>query len=227
MPTVEELNALPYTGSSAFANGLTAADYRAQIAAHGQPFRWWKALRTDPGTGQKRESNDRVYEEQEFPEGSNVRALFYNTSKDIMHPEAGLIPKGHTAISVMPDECELTEGDRVSPLVHRWRFRGRAKRAETGDDLLLHRMATNIERIVIGGEMVDVENYELLDGGLVHWLDDAPTAGTVYLVEYRYHPLYEFLGIEQGVVQFGEDGAFLPQRGLVKVVQPTGKETTF
>lgn len=227
MPTVEELLALPYTGSSAFANGLTAADYRAQIAAHGQQFRWWKALRTPPGTGQTRESNDRVYVEQEFPEGSNVRALFYNTSRDINHPEFGPILKGHSAISVMPDECELAAGDRVSPLVHRWRFRERVKRAETGDDQLLHRMATNIIAIFISGMAAPAENYELEEGGLVHWLEDAPATGTEYLVEYRYHPLYEFMGIEQGVVQFGEDAAFLPQRGLIKVVQVTGTETTY
>lgn len=228
MPTVEELNALTYPGSAAFASGLTGADFRAQLQGHGQPFRWWKAWRVENNASTaQREANGRIYVEQKFPEGSDVKALFYNTTRDIFHPELGPVPKGHTAISVMPDECELVYLDRIAPTTFKWLERQIVRRAQTGDDQLLHKAATEILTVMVGGLVKPANTYKLESGGKLKWLSSAPEPGVEYSVEYRYHPLFEFMGNEQGVVQIGKDGAFLPQRGLIRLMKPSGRETTY
>lgn len=230
MLSTQELNALPYSGSSPFATGLTGADYRAQHQQHGQPFRWWKAWRapqgvTGPG-GELRERNQRLYIGQTMAAG--VHCLFYQTQRNIMHPELGMVPAGHTAISVLPDECELAYLDRIAPTAVQWRERAYLKRGATDTDALLHKTAAAIGAVLLNGEYADPDNYTLAAGGAgIRWLSGAPAAGTNYAVEYHYHPLFEFLGNEQGIMQIGKDGVPLPQRGLVRLVQPDGTETTY
>lgn len=229
MPTLEELNALPYTGSSPFATGLTGGDYRGQMRQHGQPFRWWKAWRAPQGAvgpnGEVRERNQRLYIEQELESG--VHCLFYQTQRDLLHPDLGMVPAGHSAVSVMPDECELAYLDRIAPVWVAWRERVYLKRGSGESDALLHKTVASIDSVLVNGDYADSNDYELVEGGGVGWLNNVPALGTSYAVEYRYHPLFEFLGNEQGVMQIGKDGVLLPQRGLLRLVVPGGGETTF
>ncbi len=230
MPTIEELNALPYTGSSPFATGLTGGDYREQMRQHGQPFRWWKAWRASQGVtgphGEVRERNQRLYIEQELESG--VHCLFYQTQRNLLHPDLGMVPAGHSAVSVLPDECELAYLDRIAPVWVAWRERVYLKRGSGTVDALLHKTVASIDAVLVDGDYANNGDYALAEnGGGIEWLNNAPTAGANYAVEYRYHPLFEFLGNEQGVMQIGKDGVLLPQRGLLRLVVPGGGETTF
>ena len=177
-------------------------------------------------SGELRERNQRLYIEQELESG--VHCLFYQTQRNLLHPDLGMVPAGHTAISVVPDECELAYLDRVAPTSIAWRERVYLKRGVTDTDALLHKTVASIDSVMVDGDYADADAYALAEnGGGITWLANAPSAGTSYAVEYRYHPLFEFLGNEQGVMQIGKDGVLLPQRGLLRLVVPGGGETTF
>lgn len=214
MLSVAELLTLPYSGSSASAKGMTAEDFRAQMHEHGKVFRWWKAYDAEQGgaiPGAVHERNGRAYVEQTLPAGA--KCFLHSTKFDMMDEQFGLLPAGSTAISVMPDEVELSRLDRLRvPDV--LRLQGESL-TRTGTNAVLLYPPSQILKVFSGGAEVSPTAYEMTPSGLL-WKIGAPAVGASFSIEYRFVPTWEFLFSEQGVIQRGTDGVALPQRGVIR-----------
>lgn len=215
MATTEELLAMPYAGGGA---AIDADSYRIQYRQHGKAFRWWKAYHAEVGhvgpSGEVRERNGRVYVEQVL--APDVRCMVYQTNYDVVDETFGLIPKGSTGISVLPDECELARLDRVQ-LVDVLRLQRELVTRDGANVSLLH-PPIEVLRVLADGAVVSPSAYALTANGLL-WNEGAPAVGASIGVEYHYCPLWEYLPNEQGVVQRGQDGSALPQRGAIRALQ--------
>ena len=223
--TAAEIAALGYSGPSAGTVGITADDYRAQYQQHGRRLRWWKAFLCGdeligevigPG-GEMVERNGYVYIEQVLAD--DVRCMLYQTKRDFFDPEFGVVPKGSTGISVLPDEIELARLDRVALTDSAWIGRDYVKRGDGEIDELVRQPVVSISQVLFNGNFLNAANYISASNG-VRWMGGQLAEGSLYSIEYRYLPMFEFLGEEQGVVQRGADGSFLPQRGAVNLKQP-------
>jgi hypothetical protein len=216
MPTVAELIALDYEQSPAQA-GLSAEEYRTQYEAHGLTFRFLAAIKAPSGwSGVGKDGM--IYNEQSL--ASTVRCMVYQTSRDFYDAEQNILyPRGSTGISTMPDEVQFARYDRIILTAAKWFTREIVTRAASGNDALNHPYPHSIVRVRINNTVQATTRYQMTSGA-VQWLNNAPATGTNYAVEYLYHPVYEFLGNEQGVVQQGSDGLFLPQRGVFRQVTP-------
>jgi hypothetical protein len=235
VPTKAELLALDYSGTSPQSSGMTAEDYRREYRLHGRPVRWWKAVYLPEGEtgpdGEAREKNGYCFIEQLTAiDGvtalTEIRAMFWGTQRMFPHEQFGVVSRGSQEIGVLPDEIHLAKPDRVCLTDVAWLQRQFVTRGATDTDLLTFKPVAEIVSVVVEGEVVSVEDYEDVDTG-IRWLSGAPSAGTKYHVEYKHHPLFEFLGSEKQIVQKGADGLYLPQRGTIQFIQPTSARTTY
>jgi len=216
---VEEILALDYSGNVPASQGLTSDDYRRQYAAHGETFRVWEAA---PVTGGSNKSG-LLFTEIELDD--TARGYFYQTRREIEIEEFGLIPRGSTAFSVLPDVVELGENFRLLRTAQEWKGRAQITRGSGSTDSLPERFVTAITQVLLSGgseaaaddvEAVSADSPDDDDLGGIQWLGNAPAAGTVYTVRFRYHPLFVCLGeLIQGE-PIGADGERLPQRVLLK-----------
>jgi hypothetical protein len=215
MPTVSELNALPYTGGSPASKGLAAEDYRKQYRIYGEPIRWWKALPVPVGTP-GRERNGYLYEEQTL--APEIRVLIYQNRRDIQGTPFGSVTAGQSMISVMPDEVHLARGDRILATQRLQRARARIRREAGNSDVLPIPHAVELVWAVgAGTTFVAGEDFALSsDGRAIEWLGALqPEAGQEYGLEWTYRPMYVFLGQMNQEHALGTDGLLLPQIGLL------------
>lgn len=209
-----ELAALPYTGG---APAMVAGDFKAQLFdPMGKPVRWWKAYEAPPGTPGVN-AQGRLYIEQELAD--DVRVLFHQTTRDIVTSEFGVFPKGTSAVSNIPSDIEFARMDRILVTDVTWLARQLVKRGAGETDLLVQPHVESIAAVLVNGAAVDADSYEATETG-IKWLADEVEVGSVYAVEYRYHPLFEYLMQSESLMQAGGDGAMLPQRGIVQLVPP-------
>lgn len=217
MPSADQLAAAArdYTGPSP---ALVAEDFRAQLhSPMGKRVRWWKAYQVPPGTPGMNQQG-RLYVEQELDD--SVRVLFHQTTRDIVSTEFGIFPKGSSAVSNDVRSLEFARMDRILVTDVSWLARQYVKRGDTDTDVLVQPHVASITTVLVDGSAVDNDEYEAAETGIVWDAGMGPEAGTIYAVEYRYHPLFEYLLQDDSFMQAGADGVMLPQRGLVQLVPP-------
>jgi|GEM_PF-3572169 len=228
MPTVEELNALPFTGGDPFSGGLVSRDYRSQYEQHGYPLRWWKGFQAPNGAtgpnGEARNDQGRIYVEQTHGNDGtpmeDCRCMLYRTRRDIYVPDFGLFEKGSTSVSVLPEQVEFARLDRVAFPEVTWIARDFITRGNTNTDTLTQPPVKSIDKVLFypangNAIVIDPDAYEAMDNG-IKWLHNEIPYNGVYSVEYHYLPIFEWLMVEDlGVVQRGSDRSKLPQRGLI------------
>jgi hypothetical protein len=219
VPSVKELVSMQYSGGSAL---ITAGDFRAQHQQHGERYRWFKAIpvanwREVEGAG--RDGN--LYIEQTLPE--DARAFMHQTEVDFEDGELGLIPKGTSAISVMPDEAFLKRGDRISLPERRLPMIQLVTRGTGDADALLWTPVKSIIEVTLNGVAFTLgTDYQLL-GNSIQWLQSKPDNGTQYTVEYFYEPMYFYIGSDR-TPRPDSGGVLMPQRGAVRMWHPTERE---
>lgn len=218
MPTVEQLAAMSYSGGNPASKGLTAEEYRGNIAQYGETIRWWKGYDAPmDAIGPNGETVNRfgkLYIEQQL--APTVKALIYSTPREEHDMEYMLIPKGSTGITCMPDEIELAHGDKV--LLPTRRVIGRVLLVP-GDNCLTHPWVYSITSVYMNGGQLPEGRYTFAvdsNGVSTLYIDghNAPA-----LVDYLYMPLYAFHMSERNPIR-GYDGERLPQRGTLICERP-------
>lgn len=212
----ETVNSLEYPGQSAFAEGLTAGDFRREYRRHGQRIRWWKALRdvptgfTGPNGETRVSGNGPVYLEQ--PLESGVRVLFWQSQEIKITAEFGVIDSGTTMIGCLPDEMELAPFDRILALDQRL---PPERVVQQGEAPLPASYPAAVLNVWTFGELIDPSTYGL-EGREIIWHGEVPEGDLV--IEFQRHPLYEFRGELNHLQPIDSDGVRLPQRGALRLV---------
>lgn len=205
---------------------LNPEAYRQLILVHGEQFRWLKAMPSDrynPATGLNEDRLDvhsdhgHIY----FDRGV-YRGLVTEQKRDMLHPEFGWVLAGALWLTTMPDEVLFGPFDKVVLLEREQVAR---ERCVKGDDRLgqLYPFAaiavadsTRVYRPDVDYRL-DAQNRKIvwLDGG------NAPEEGATYSCEYRYRPVYWFLGENLRLPRpvFGSS-LLTPQRGLLSIRPP-------
>jgi hypothetical protein len=220
MPTVAELNALTdYVGNNL--PDISSQDFESLYTPRGKAVLWWKGWRvpadaTGPN-GEARQRNGMVYVPQEL--APEVRVMVYQTKRDTMTPDFGLVEKGATAMSTIPRWMEMASGDQVSFPDAAILARDTVTRGATDTDALPFTPVADITAVLVADALANVATYQAVANG-IKWLSGAPAANVVYFVEYHYAPRWEWLIDEQSVMQSGQDGSKLPQRGVLRLVKP-------
>lgn len=214
-----ELLALDYGGSSPFAQGMTSDDFRVQVQAHGEIFRFWDALKA-PGENR----NEKVFIEAALPIGT--KGYFYQSRQIVESEEFGLVPVGSSMFSCLPDECEIVgDGYLLRNDPAQWRI-GKASitRGSGAVDILPERFVRQIVKVIVNGTAVELSQVEAEtadspnddDLGGLRWLYGAPSAGAKMFVLFRYSPFFVCLGEMIQGSPTGSDGKRLPQNVLLK-----------
>ena len=167
---------------------LDAARFKKFHQDSGEQIRWFKAIPVPYGTT-GRMADGVLLREQTID--TAARFLVSSTSDDFESAEFGLIQKGTMQISAFPDWARFNHLDRVILLAP-----GRAlsqveevTRGDTATDSLRYTPLHAITAVWIAGVEVDAASYEATTTGIT-WLSSAPTADTLYAVEYTYAPRY-------------------------------------
>lgn len=236
MPTVAEIDALAYTGATAFSSGMTAEDFRREYRKHGRPVRWWKALHVgvgNTGPGDIRpEANGYCFIEQEtLKDGETALAglkvaIFWSTQGGVPHQEFGYVRMDSTEVGVLPDEIELSRMDRLCPADVSVRRNVQITKVSGTHDLLPFKPVAEIVSIMANGVVLSAASYEVEARG-IHWLSAIPSVGTKLIVEYRDNPLFEVTGTDKGLMQKGADDLYLPQRCMIQALQPDDNIATY
>lgn len=241
MPTVEELAALDYSDATLNTGnqGLQGDDYSVAYGLHGKSYQWWKAYPNDDKVinalgpnGEYAERDGLIFVKQTtLLNGlamSTARCMLWNTTRNIIDPEFGLLEKGTTGFSVLPHEAILARYDLIAVTDMVAVGREVVQRDST-DYIKLNRQTVSSIEVVLklnaGANATIVPNNEyVLDGQNIHWLSDDTVAENDYCsVEYQYAPVWQWIEDgARGVVQKGSDGKFLPQRGML--VMPQSRE---
>jgi hypothetical protein len=209
MLTAAELNALPYTGAGAINKGLTAAAYERQYADQGEALRWWKAVPVPVGTPGRR-GDGRLLIEQVLP--TTARVMPSNVEETVENEEFGLIQKGALQVASLPHIARFNHLDVIA-LLGQGRVLGAyaavTRSASGNEDELPHGLVKSIAAVWIAGVLQSAADYQASENGIV-WLDNAPTAGGEYSVEYEYYPRYLCLPQRIKTAPEGRDGKALP-----------------
>lgn len=219
MLTAEQANQRPYRGGGAGTKGMTSDDFRTQMRLHGERVRWWKAYRPAEGIawsglegpgGEHPTSQGLLLIEQ--PLDSAVRVQMYSNREEVVDESFGLIRIGTTMIACVPDEIELSRGDRVLGL-----DRTKLEREVIEQDSTLSRQfPASITRIVsVSTGVIDANTYTL-DGRTIDWVGTPPSG--VLLVDYRFYPVYEFQEAMNRQGPLGSDNKRLPQHGALRLL---------
>jgi len=216
----ETLNAGEY-GPNPFSIGLTAPDYAINHLNHGEAFRYWDATPL-PDASEESNSDGLVFTEVAL--GGNGHGYFHQTERAVMLEGWGLIPKGSTMFSVLPSVVEFRKDARVLRTAQRWRGVANINRGTGDTDALPERFVSLIQKVTVNGSSVALSHVVAVsagspndtDRGGIKWLSNAPTAGTPYTVEFKYHPLFVCLLESLQGEPIGADGERLPQRVLLQ-----------
>lgn len=204
MPTPAELAAMPYGGVARTAMSLDAAGFRTEYQQHGETVRWWKGYLTATGA--------RNFVEQTLAD--TVRVMVYNSRREFEDAEFGLIAKGTTMISVLPDEIEACHGDRFC-LTHAKRAklrRGHFIRQGSIDPLPYSPVAS-IARVVnaSGTVLVLGTDYAVASGGAgIEFLTNSVAVGASYAIDWRAYSTFEVLTGGERDSPIGADNLQLP-----------------
>lgn len=209
MPTVAELAASSYTGQHISQSGMTSEDYRVQCAFHGETVRYF----------QSRLGADGERTLIEVTLAATVRVMRYNTVRDWVDEEYGLISKGSTSLSVLPDEIDPMRGDRFILTAAKRVMRHQTAAVRTGStDTLPYQPVASIERVTdAGGNVLVVDVDYSADETGITWLTNAVAEEESYAVIWKAHPSYLWLAEEDKPGPIGTDDLQLPRRGVVKL----------
>lgn len=243
MPTVDELNNLPFTGGDPFMEGFVESDWTGidygTYKLHGKPYQWWKAYPNDDKVinalgpnGEYAERDGLIFVKQTTllngEAMSTARCMMWNTTHSIIDPEWGLLEKGSTGFSVLPDEVILARYDLIS-ITDTVSIGREVVQRDATDSIELNRQTVSSIKIVLklnagaNAIIVPADEYEL-DGKNIHWLSDNTVKENDYCsVEYQYAPVWQWIEDgARGVTIKGSDGSYLPQRGIL--VMPQSRE---
>ncbi len=199
--------------------------YRVLHRKRGERYRWFRAMPSGLSTAELREfegaeRDGHIYVEQSIPD--DARALVSQTTEEVQSEEYGLFPVGSTRISVMPDESYFGRLDKIILTDRRFVSRVVLTRGATALDVLPRGYVQSITEVRRGTTVyVQGVDYQM-DASGVTWLDNAPTVGETYAVDYQYSPVYLWLRISTQPPRIGSDGNLMPLRGMLSEELPTG-----
>ena len=204
--------------------------FRKAIRRHGKLVEWWKAIPTsdyNPETNAYDRDSDtateygHIYVKQTLD--NSVRALIQQVTKEVVDPNIGMIQVGDLHISFMPDEINPVRMDKFV-LLETVETTREVHDKDVAD--VLHQAdVVDIVSVQSNDGTVYVEGVDFeLDGAEIVWLDGdesaSPPAGAPgYVVEYRYHPVYWYLGV-RGQTRGEQDGVPLPCNGVLTLKHP-------
>lgn len=216
MPTVAELNAMSYKGSSALSKGLSATWFRRVYRGSvGTPFLAWKQGETADGSISYGTLNV----------DSAARLVVTNFQR---HYEMAPFGRNLTATAtlwILPDEAELIRGDRVVLTHEKYALprKGRFKRSAANDvpQLLPYGAVQSVENLTnaAGDVLVPFTDYAIgaqnVDGanggnGSIKFLTDAAAVGSEFFIEWHAAPLLELDVEAERVSPIGSDDLMLP-----------------
>lgn len=190
---------------------LLTPPFRDLIQQNGEPVRWWKCFRDVPfgltgPNGEAVNRDNQLFIEQTLAD--DVRMYCHDVIWQNVEGEAFQHADGQLNFACMPDEIELSNGDRVLLIDRRVLWRQNVD-ASGGARVRLERdFAVDLTVISGGAGTLEVE----ADGAsYVSWQGEPSTA----LVEFSFVPGYSFLDESDRNQPRGSDGVRLPQRGIL------------
>lgn len=213
-----------YTGSSPFAQGLTSADYRAQIEtyAQGETCTFLKGIPVDDQRNvSAAESTGRVYITQTLAAG--VQVYVYETKKEEQGGEFGVLPIGTTMLTCMPADLWPVRGDRFILTQRIDRARVLITRDTDTTDTIPHSPLVSVVEIRNGSTLYTPTTHYTVSGQTITWVGATkPANGVRYSVELTYRPTYEYYPLSEQMPRLGADGLYLPLRGMLTRAQLIG-----
>ena len=207
---VAELNARDY-GTNPFSAGFVRSDFKQQLADYGESLRWWKCFKNAPFDaigpgGETVNSGGQMFVEK--PLADDVKVLCCDVSRETQPQEFGQIEVGQLNYVGLPDEIELSNGDRVLLNDRRVIWRQTIEPSGESRSKMVRDWVTGLTIITGGAGTLQVES----DGAsYVQW---AGTPETV-LIEFAFVPRYVFLDVSDRNPPRGADGKRLLQRGVL------------
>jgi len=202
---VAAANALPYA-TAPFSIGLTGEDFRDLHIDHAQRVRWWKAVEMPKGAAGVGLSGIRYFEQ--ILGGCLITYKFSN-ERQLDEDEFGKIRVGDVRFSAMPDEIELSSGDRILA-IDSPKIAASVLRVNDDSEATLPRLhIAGVETVYDAAGVVIPNNYEVLDR-VIRWVGSGAAPDEIS-VRYRFYPMYEFRGENENQAFVGTDGKRLPQ----------------
>lgn len=226
MPTAEELNALPYSGGSAFSAGLTGKEFEDLSLENGYSFRYWESFDArglapsfSGPNGEVASRDGQLYIERDV---SGLKVMLWQTKQELDSPEFGLIRVGTTMVSYMPDQMALARNDRLLILSTAKTLTVKRTVTATGTatTVLPDFYPVEVLRVLADGEFLNPSQYSL-NGNVISWQGTPPNSQL--LLRLNIYPLYKFLGNVDQRGPMGRDGRSLPASGALTLVS-SGEE---
>ncbi len=200
--------------------GHLSSNYRNVLYGPlGKPFRWFVKLDAEDGE---------CYEEQaqalNGAEMASIKCLVWDTQVRLEGAPYGQQSENRTMLSVLPEEVEMNTGDLAlltEPKSAKTAF-NRFQRVAGSIHVLPHWPCSEIVGVWVEGVKLAPSTYTAVPEG-IYWGPNAPAVGVRFSVRWKYLPLYQWSGDEQGALQLGADGQPLPQIGQVHLLRDFDK----
>lgn len=201
---------------------LNPCAYRQMISSQGETIRWFQARLSDqynPATNYDPRTAPALGAEWvERLLSASVKALIFGVKSSFLHPEIGWVRTGDLQCMTMPDEIALGHLDRV---VLTQREMIERERVVKGEDTLRHPYPESVVTIYDDDRTYLNATLDTATRVLTWGAGVVPATGATYIVEYKYHPVFWYIGDEQTVPRpSGKDAARLPQKGLLTYKRP-------
>jgi len=190
---------------------MNAAEWRRWHRQRGESYRWLKGIPVPEGTP-GREQNGRLYVEVALDPA--IRGMFHNTTVDMEDAEFGLIRKGATAFSVMPDETPMARLDRVI-LTQREML----VREVVSNGTLAQPYVAAVVEIRQGTTVYARDTDYTVTGRTINWTGAAPSGA--YSVEYTFNPVFVVVPQSDQLPRPDRYGVLMPQRGALMLWNPS------
>ena len=207
---VAELNARDYS-TNPFSTGFVRSDFAVQLRDYGENIRWWKCLQDVPfdaigPNGETVNSNNQLFIEQSLTDDEKI--LPHDVMRQTGADAAFQYEQGQLGFSCLPDEIELSNGDRVLMIERRVVWRQTLKPNGSTRTKLARDWAADLTIIGDGAGTLEVEAS---GASFINW----QSALDVMLVQFEFMPRYVFLDETDRNQPRGSDGVRMPQRGIL------------